>query len=86
MEKCLAINNMKGRKVEMSSYASRAVIRYQYDQGRNILQKQCSKCESWFDVAYFENGIWKDCHDESEIHKTITILLVINILFLITHL
>ncbi len=51
-------------------YVEKARKRYRFATEEKILQKQCSKCEKWFEVMRLENGELIDIHNEDEIHLT----------------
>ncbi|WP_291628075.1 Arm DNA-binding domain-containing protein [Clostridium sp.] len=49
-------------------YINKARIRYRYNTANNIMEKQCSKCLTFYNVLQLENNEFIDIRNEDSIH------------------
>lgn len=49
-------------------YINKARSRYRYNTANNIIEKQCSKCLTFYNVLQLDNNEFIDIHSEDSIH------------------
>ncbi len=63
--------NDGSEEIPVPNFVNGARKRFSYNMDTGMLSKQCSNCLKWFPVAQLtKEGVWKDIHDEKEIHST----------------
>jgi hypothetical protein len=58
----------EGKLYKVPSFVERSRKSYRFDHKNKILQKQCIDCKEYFDAQIFEEGKFRDVHDEEKIH------------------
>lgn len=66
--KAVMVFEQDGELFEPPAFVSRARTRYRFDHTRKILQKICTECDTYLDVQIFEDGEFRDIHDEDILH------------------
>lgn len=54
--------------ISIPEYINKARSRYRYNTTNNIMEKQCSKCLTFYNVLQLDNNEFIDIHSEDSIH------------------
>lgn len=58
------VKTKEGIEVKLPSRASLGTRNYRYDMNREVLQKKCTNCHTYFDMDQIVGGRFIDIHDE----------------------
>lgn len=56
------------KKITIPTYINNARSRYRFNTTNNVIEKQCSKCLTFYDVLKSTDNEFTDIHKEEEIH------------------
>lgn len=62
------LSNSDNQEIEIPNFITKAYKRYRYNYSETVIERQCYKCQKWFAILKFENGVFSDIHLESQYH------------------